>query len=74
MQHFSKNVTANQSRLLVLAKDIKYNIAQVQQWLTDISATRAAEGYDDGFSEAAKYKKNVETNNCIVLPLSAVLL
>ncbi|MEZ4635679.1 MAG: hypothetical protein R2856_12075 [Caldilineaceae bacterium] len=30
---------------------------QVWQWLTDISATRAAEGFDDGFAEA-------EANGC----------
>ncbi len=29
----------------------------MQQWLTDISATRAKEGFDDGFSEAEKYFK-----------------
>ena len=27
----------------------------MQQWLTDISATRAQEGFDDGFDEAKKY-------------------
>ncbi len=31
------------------------DIIQIQQWLTDISATRGAEGYDDGFAEAEKY-------------------
>jgi methyl-accepting chemotaxis protein len=35
--------------------DLKIDIIQIQQWLTDISATRAAEGYDDGFAEAEKY-------------------
>ncbi len=30
-------------------------VVQIQQWLTDISATRAAEGLDDGYDEAAKY-------------------
>ena len=34
------------------AKDLKLNVVQVQQWLTDISATRAAVGFDDGFEEA----------------------
>ena len=34
---------------------LKINILQIQQWLTDISATRAAKGYDDGFDEAKKY-------------------
>ena len=34
---------------------LQKDIIQVQQWLTDISATRAHEGFDDGFSEAQKY-------------------
>ena len=33
------------------AKDLQLHIIQVQQWLTDISTTRGAEGYDDGFKE-----------------------
>jgi len=37
---------------LIYAKEMKLNVVQVQQWLTDISATRAAEGFDDGFNEA----------------------
>lgn len=41
---------------LSLAKDMKFNVVQVQQWLTDISATRAAEGFDDGFEVAEEYK------------------
>ncbi len=40
------------SRFAILAKDMQVNVIQVQQWLTDISATRAAEGFDDGFDEA----------------------
>ncbi len=34
---------------------LKYNVVQIQQWLTDISATKGAEGFDDGFNEAEKY-------------------
>jgi methyl-accepting chemotaxis protein len=34
------------------AKDLQFATLQVQQWLTDISATRGAEGYNDGFDEA----------------------
>ncbi len=34
---------------------LQLNIVQVQQWLTDISATRGAEGFDDGFIEAEKH-------------------
>lgn len=40
------------------ADELKFNVVQVQQWLTDISATRAAEGFDDGFEEAEKYAQN----------------
>lgn len=34
---------------------LQLNIVQIQQWLTDISATRGAEGFDDGFEEAQKH-------------------
>lgn len=42
--------------------ELKVDIIQIQQWLTDISATRGAPGYDDGFDEAGRYYKHaVET-------------
>ncbi|MBB5219377.1 methyl-accepting chemotaxis protein [Treponema rectale] len=34
------------------AKELQIHVIQVQQWLTDISATRGAEGFDDGYDEA----------------------
>ena len=45
----------NEVEFLRLANEVKYNTSQVQQWLTDISATRGAEGFDDGFGEAENY-------------------
>ena len=36
---------------------LQKDVIQVQQWLTDISATRAKEGFDDGFDEAKIYFK-----------------
>jgi methyl-accepting chemotaxis protein len=39
----------------LLAKDMEKDITQVQQFLSDISATRAQDGLDDGFMEAEKY-------------------
>ncbi|QGG46442.1 methyl-accepting chemotaxis protein [Heliorestis convoluta] len=39
--------------------ELKLNVVQVQQWLTDISATRAAEGFDDGFLEAEEHAEYV---------------
>jgi len=42
--------------------DLQLNIIQIQQWLSDISATRAAEGFDDGFAEAEKYFNKANAN------------
>ncbi|GAB4212909.1 MAG: hypothetical protein Fur007_06030 [Rhodoferax sp.] len=36
----------------LLAKDMQRNVVQVQQFLSDISATRALDGLDDGFAQA----------------------
>ncbi|MDT8446540.1 MAG: methyl-accepting chemotaxis protein [bacterium] len=38
----------------LLAQQMDKNIVQIQQWLTDISATRGLDGLNDGFDEAAK--------------------
>ncbi|CAB1060325.1 Methyl-accepting chemotaxis sensor/transducer protein [Olavius sp. associated proteobacterium Delta 1] len=35
-----------------LAQNMRLDVVQVQQWLTDISATRGLDGLDDGFDEA----------------------
>ncbi|MDF1553630.1 MAG: methyl-accepting chemotaxis protein [Deferrisomatales bacterium] len=37
-----------------LAMTMSRDIVEVQQWLTDISATRGLDGLDDGFAEAEK--------------------
>jgi methyl-accepting chemotaxis protein len=46
---FSSDVDA-----VVQAKDMQRNVVQVQQFLSDISATRALDGLDDGFGSAEK--------------------
>ena len=38
--------------------EIKLTVVQVQQWLTDISATRGHDGLNDGFDEAEKNAKH----------------
>ena len=35
--------------------DLQLDVIQVQQWFTDVSATRAHEGFDDGFEMAKEY-------------------
>ena len=44
---------------VMLADELKLSVVQVQQWLTDISATRGQEGFDDGLDEAAVYAQRV---------------
>lgn len=44
------------------AEELKLNVVQVQQWLTDISATRGAEGYNDGFEKADEHAKAAKNN------------
>jgi len=41
-----------QADFALKAKDMQRNVVQVQQFLSDISATRALDGLDDGFKEA----------------------
>ncbi len=45
-----------------LADDMKLNVVQVQQYLTDISATRGATGFDDGLKLAAEQAKAFREN------------
>ncbi len=61
---FSSNRVMEQSDRIAIetarrqsANDLRMAVVQVQQWLTDISATRGMEGFDDGFDEAAQYAK-----------------
>lgn len=39
----------------IKAQQLKIDVVQVQQFLTDISATRGLDGLDDGFDEAEKH-------------------
>ena len=54
-KHIEENLHLTQSNLFPLVltlKEAKISIIQVQQWLTDISATRGLDGFDDGFTKA----------------------
>jgi len=46
----------------LLADEMKLAVVQVQQYLTDISATRALDNLDDGFEQAEKYSKIFNQN------------
>ena len=61
MNDFAKKIKEIENKDLTItlkADELKLDVIQVQQWLTDISATRAAEGYADGFEEAEKYAEH----------------
>ncbi len=49
------HIALHQDRLQELALEFKINVIQIQQWLTDISATRGRDGLDDGFTQAQQY-------------------
>jgi methyl-accepting chemotaxis protein len=49
------------------AHELKLSVVQVQQWLSDISATRGLDGLDDGFAEA---QKNAQSFRRLVAELS----
>ena len=41
--------------LLSATKDVRFDVVQVQQWLTDVSATQAKDGLGDGFDVAKEF-------------------
>lgn len=48
----SHEITDTELPILNKAHQLKLSVVQVQQWLTDISATRGLDGLNDGFDEA----------------------
>ncbi|MGG7567768.1 methyl-accepting chemotaxis protein [Rhodovulum sp. DZ06] len=58
----AERLVGPQVRLALTLKDLQINVIQVQQWLTDISATRGRDGLDDGFvaaeAQAQDFAKN----------------
>ena len=49
------------TELQVLEKQIELDVVQVQQFLTDVSATRAQNGLNDGWEEAEKHAQAFRT-------------
>jgi len=43
-----------------LAMEIKLDVVQVQQWLTDVSATRSTDGFGEAEKYANEFRKNTE--------------
>jgi len=66
---FSINVAETEVPTLNKAHELKLAVVQVQQWLTDISATRGQDGLNDGFDEA---ENNANKFNSIINELIAL--
>ncbi|MBD1546207.1 methyl-accepting chemotaxis protein [Roseibium aggregatum] len=49
--------------LTILLKDTQFDIVQVQQWLTDISAMRGLDGLNDGFDTAAEFAARFDADS-----------
>jgi methyl-accepting chemotaxis protein len=62
VQKISMEIKNTDIVLATAAHEMKFEVAEVQQWLTDISATRAAKGFDDGSSKAEGYAKEFRKN------------
>lgn len=62
VRNISNTETPENFDLTKLIKDIQINVIQVQQWLTDISATRGLDGLDDGFKESAAQAESFNEN------------
>jgi len=57
-----ERVAREDMELLRLVGDIRYDIVQVQQYFSDISATRGLDGLDDGFEQAQRHARSFESN------------
>ncbi|NQV47347.1 MAG: hypothetical protein HQ504_06135 [Rhodospirillaceae bacterium] len=55
-----ERVAREDLELLRQINAIRFDVIQVQQYLTDVSATRGFGGYDDGFEKAARHAKYFE--------------
>jgi len=57
----------------MLSKDILFDVAQVQQFLQDISATRAQDGLDEGFDQAEQYAQKFHADIAKAITISTNL-
>lgn len=69
----SKEIAGPRLDLVVAIKRIQINVIQVQQWLTDISATRGLDGLNDGFDVAAEQAAEFAANIDLAKALASEL-
>jgi methyl-accepting chemotaxis protein len=59
--------------LATLIADIRFDVVEVQQFLSDISATRGQDGLDDGLEKAAGHAASFHRNIAAALDVARVL-
>ncbi len=74
LNNISHNIKEHQNKntpLMITSLSLQKDIIQIQQWLTDISATRAKPGFDDGFEEASGYYESAKKEIQVLRELGA---
>jgi methyl-accepting chemotaxis protein len=69
----SEIASSRMIRLTGLIKEVQLDVVQVQQFLTDVSATRALDGLDDGFALAEEFAQKFHKDVADSLQLAAEL-
>ncbi|MGA1854429.1 methyl-accepting chemotaxis protein [Azospirillum sp. 11R-A] len=73
MESASDRVTENGLELVKSIKEIQIHVIQVQQWLTDVSATRGLDGLDDGPAKAAEHAEGFRAEIARAAALASTL-
>ncbi|PWC75131.1 HAMP domain-containing methyl-accepting chemotaxis protein [Azospirillum sp. TSH64] len=73
MESSSDRVTENGLELVKSIKEIQIHVIQVQQWLTDVSATRGLDGLDDGPAKAAEHAERFRAEIARAAALASTL-
>ncbi len=60
LEENSRQVKDSTSVVVAKSYELQMAIVQIQQWLTDVSATRSRDGLDDGFGQAAENFREAE--------------
>jgi methyl-accepting chemotaxis protein len=69
MMKHANHIAEQETPILNKAHELKLATVQVQQWLTDISATRGQDGLNDGFDEA---ENNARKFKALITELAAL--
>ncbi len=73
VQRETHEVVGSVIPLVSLVGEIRFDVVQTQQWLTDISATRGLNGMNDGPEKAADYARRFEEHAAKAAELARML-